>query len=193
MFNEVDAINLYHVYLGSELYALDLLTPDNGSNITLGNADDPVRNTFTRLEHLLLLRQYLADHSFPYVILLRELDPDSVLISDFFLLLNDFVQQVQQASGPSGCLFPGFLAHPHVGKVLVFLFQVLCPGCRYFQILAGKLHLAIHPINAFPQKLYVGWITKVGFIAGSILQYYIGLFDIGFPGLGQYMLSGTHM
>ncbi len=90
--DEVDAIKLYHVHLGSELDFLYLFTSYNGPDITLGNADDPVRYTLPGLKHLLLLRQYLADHPFRLVVLLGKLDPDSVLIFDFTLFLNELIQ-----------------------------------------------------------------------------------------------------
>lgn len=36
MFNEVDAIELDHVYFGTKLYLLNFFTPYNGTNVTLG-------------------------------------------------------------------------------------------------------------------------------------------------------------
>lgn len=120
-------------------------------------------------------------------------DHDPVLIFDFFLLCHQIVQQVQQTPGPIGCLFAGSLPLTHVSKVLVFLFQVLYSGSRDLQVLTGKFHLAIHPINTFPLTLYVGGIMDLGLIAGGILQYDIGMLDIRFPVFGQYFLVDTYI
>jgi hypothetical protein len=35
MLNEIDTINLYHIYFGTELNPVYLLAPDNGTNIGL--------------------------------------------------------------------------------------------------------------------------------------------------------------
>ncbi len=64
---------------------------------------------------------------------------------------------------------------------LLLLLQVLGPGSRYLQMLAGSLHLALHPVNTFPDKLHVGWVTHVGFIAGRILQNDVWILYIRLP------------
>jgi len=151
MFDEVDAIHLDHVYLSPKFDLFHLLTPDDGAYITLRDRHDPIRDTVTaRCKHLLLLGQYLPDHPSLLVVLLRELDVDPVPVFDLVLFLNKLVQQIQQAPGPLCGLFPWLLAHTHIGKILLLLFQVLRSGCRNFQMLAGSLHLTVHPINTLP-------------------------------------------
>jgi len=139
MFNEVYTIYLYHVYFGSKLNAFNLFTSDNRSNITLCNADDPVRNSLFGLENLLLLRQHLTYHSFLCVVLLREFDPDSVLILNFFLFFNESIQQIQQASGPLDCQGSGLLSHSHKGEVFFFLFRYFVLGVGIFRCLRVSL------------------------------------------------------
>ena len=148
VFYEIYTIHLDHVHLCSELYFLHLLPPNNGPYVTFRDRYDPARQTLYCLEDLGLLGQHLPDHSFLLTILLRELDPDAVLILDLILLLDEFVQQVQQAPGG---LLPGLLAHTHICKVLLFLFQELGPGSRDLQILAGQFQLTIYPIYTLPQ------------------------------------------
>jgi hypothetical protein len=55
MINEVDTVNLDHVYLYSELYTFGLLTSYDWTYVTLGDRDTPIWITFTCFKDFPLL------------------------------------------------------------------------------------------------------------------------------------------